>query len=128
MNIEQVLLAKAQQDEQDKLTTGQSAGVGAGIGMLAGVIGSDGQMDQEMMRRRMQGQSSPGRGIVKRMAGGLTGAILGGVLGAGTREILLKESPAARMLAKLQTGDISPADQQALQNILADTYSSTIGM
>ena len=128
MNIEQVLLAKAQQDEQDKLTTGQSAGVGAGIGMLAGLVGSDGPKDQEMMRRKMQGQSSPGRGIVQRMAGGLTGAILGGALGAGTREILLKESPAARMLAKLQTGDISPADQQALQNILADTYSSTIGM
>ena len=76
MNIEQVLLAKAAQDERDKLTTGQSAGVGAGIGMLAGLIGSDGQMDQEMFRRRMEGKSSPGRGIVKRMAGGLTGAIL----------------------------------------------------
>ena len=34
------------------------------------------------------------------MAGGLTGAILGGALGAGTREVLMNESPAARMLAK----------------------------
>ena len=64
-----------------------------------------------------------------RMAGGLTGAILGGALGAGARQAMVSESPAARMLAKVQTqGELSYADQQALENILADTYSNTLGM
>ena len=128
MRIEDVLLQKAIQDEQSKLTTPQSAGVGAGIGMLAGILGSDGKMDPEIMRARMNGQAKPGRGAAIRMAGGLTGAILGGALGAGTREILMNESPAARMLAKLQTGDLTASDQNALQNILADSYSNIIGM
>ena len=64
-----------------------------------------------------------------RMAGGLVGAILGGALGAGARQMMVQESPAARILAKVQTeGELSHADTQALQNILADTYSNTLGM
>ena len=64
-----------------------------------------------------------------RMAGGLVGAVLGGALGTGARQMMIAESPAARMLAKVQTtGELSYADQQALENILADTYSNTLGM
>ena len=38
-----------------------------------------------------------------RMAGGLVGAVLGGALGAGTaQQAMIQESPAARMLAKVQ--------------------------
>ena len=37
-----------------------------------------------------------------RMAGGLVGAILGGGLGAGARELMISESPAARLLARAQ--------------------------
>ena len=54
---------------------------------------------------------------------------LGGALGAGAQQAMIQESPAARMLAKVQTqGELSYADQQALENILADTYSNTLGM
>ena len=43
---------------------------------------------------------------------------------------MMKEnSPAANILAKLQVqGELNAVDQQALQSILADTYSNTLGM
>ena len=64
-----------------------------------------------------------------RMAGGLVGAVLGGALGAGAQQMMIKESPAARMLAKVQTtGELSYADQNALENILADAFSNTLSM
>ena len=60
-----------------------------------------------------------------RMAGGLTGMILGGGLGAGTAA-LMKESPAARLLGKIQAqgGDIDEADEIALSQMLGDIYSN----
>ena len=62
-----------------------------------------------------------------RMAGGLVGAILGGALGAGAREIMIAESPAARLLARAQVnGEMTAADEKMLEDILADTYSNTL--
>ena len=60
------------------------------------------------------------------MAGGLVGALVGGALGAGTAELVKRESPAARLIAKIQTqnGRLSPQDQQQLQQLLTDTYSN----
>ena len=66
-----------------------------------------------------------------RMAGGLVGAVLGGASWSWcSANAMIQESPAARMLAKGSdpTGELSYADQQALENILADTYSNTLGM
>jgi hypothetical protein len=64
-----------------------------------------------------------------RMAGGLVGAILGGALGVGAKQVMMQDNPAAELLAKLQVdGDLSPSDQQALQSVLADTYNNTLGM
>ena len=61
-----------------------------------------------------------------RMAGGLVGAVLGGALEPVQSQMMIAESPAARMLAKVQSqGELSYADQQCLENILADTYSNT---
>ena len=43
--------------------------------------------------------------------------------------MMQQNSPAANILAKLQVqGELNPRDQQALQSILADTYSNTLGM
>ena len=62
------------------------------------------------------------------MAGGLVGAILGGGLGAGTRQMMIQESPAAALLAKAQAqGDLGASDREMLQRILTDTYS-TMGL
>ena len=66
-----------------------------------------------------------------RAAGGLTGAILGGALGAGMASIMKSQSPAARLMGKLQAGgDIDEYDRQQLANELASIYNnpSKLGM
>ena len=57
------------------------------------------------------------------MAGGLVGAVLGGALGVGMREEMIRNSPEAAMLAKLQSGTYTVNDQAALEGMLANTYS-----
>ena len=121
VGIEDILLMRAQQDAADRPSTKDSAVLGAGIGGTAGIALGD------LYQRLTPGKNRFAPGM--RMAGGLVGAILGGALGAGTRELMVKQSPAANILAKLQTqGELSAVDQQALQGILADTYSNTLGM
>ena len=121
VGIEDILLMRAQQDAASRPSTGDSAILGAGIGGTAGIALGDLYQRLTPSKNRF----APGM----RMAGGLVGAILGGALGAGSRELMMKQSPAANMLAKLQTeGDLGAVDQQALQSILADTYSNTLGM
>jgi len=121
VGIEDILLARAQQEERDRISPQNAALLGAGIAGTAGITLGDAY-------QRLLPNKNPLRPGM-RMAGGLVGAILGGALGAGSRELMIKQSPAAAMLAKLQTeGDLSVNDQQALQSMLADTYSSTLGM
>ena len=121
VSIEDILLARAQQEERDRISPQNAALLGAGIGGTAGITLGD------VYQRLLPNKNPLKPGM--RMAGGLVGAVLGGALGAGSRELMIKQSPAAAMLAKLQTeGDLSVNDQQALQSMLADTYSSTLGM
>ena len=71
----------------------------------------------------ISGVLTPG-GPVKRMAGGLVGAILGGQLGNTIRQMAIQESPAGALLAKAQAqGELNDIDKRALQQVLADTYS-----
>ena len=71
----------------------------------------------------ISGVLTPG-GPVKRMAGGLVGAILGGQLGNTIRQMAMQKSPAGALLAKAQAqGELSDVDKAALQQVLADTYS-----
>jgi hypothetical protein len=59
------------------------------------------------------------------MAGGLVGAILGGGLGMGARQMMIQESPAANMLAKMQAqGTLNPLDRNQLQSVLKDIYNN----
>ena len=121
VSIEDVLLARAQQDELNRMSTGTAAVLGAGIAGTAGVTLGD--LYQRLLPSK--NRFKPGM----RMAGGLVGAVLGGALGAGTRQMAVQESPAANILAKLQaTGNLSVNDTQALQTILADTYNNTLAM
>ena len=62
------------------------------------------------------------------MAGGLVGAILGGALGAGVQQMAFSESPAARMLAKIQTQGRSCLHQklQQLDQRLGRTYNQIL--
>ena len=129
VSIEDILLARAQQDEASRPSAGQAAGVGAAGGALLGMMAGQPVHNAGVLINKMSGRKANPVKPGMRMAGGLVGAVLGGALGAGAQQMMIKESPAARMLAKVQTtGELSYADQQALENILADTYSNTLSM
>ena len=129
VSIEDILLARAQQDEASRPKLGVATSMGAAGGAALGVLaGQQAHAAGRLVNRVFNRTPNPVKPGM-RMAGGLVGAILGGALGAGTRQAMIQESPAARMLAKVQTqGELSYADSQQLENILADTYSNTLGM
>ena len=125
VSLEDILLARSQSDEREQ-ESNLSSILGAGLGGTAGIaLGEFGRRLTNTPVKEGFGRLKPG----VRMAGGLVGAILGGALGAGASQMMQQESPAARIMAKLQVdGDLSYSDKQALENILADTYSNTLGM
>ena len=130
VSIEDILLARARQDEGNQMSTGTGALIGAGLGATAGITMGD---LAERLRPQTQLSTMPTAGYRlkpgHRMAGGLVGMILGGALGSGAAQAMRQNSPAAELLAKLQTnGELTVADQTALQSVLADTYSNTLGM
>ena len=139
MDIEQLLLAKlAKEKEQTSAAPIIGAVTGAAVGGLAGQgahsIGNkiNDLKDhlaarQGLSRGRMQNLKSrvtPGN----RMAGGLVGMILGGALGAGTRQMMIDGSPTAAMLAKLQTSPegLSEQEMMQLEALLNDSYKDII--
>ena len=141
VSIEDILLAKAAQDEAERPSQNTAITAGAILGSLGGVAaGSVPQAASDAVGsgRRLVDRVLGGKGEKPvgsrlkpgyRMAGGLVGAILGGALGAGAREVMLNESPAARLLARIQsTGEMTASDEKMLEDILADTYSNTLGM
>ena len=130
VSIEDILLARSMADSDKQPDMGQGALIGAGLAGAAGIGYTD---LAARLRPQTQMDVMPPRGYRlkpgHRMAGGLVGAILGGALGAGTASMMKQNSPAADILAKLQVqGELNAVDQQALQSILADTYSNTLGM
>ena len=130
VSIEDILLARSMADSDKQTDMGQGALIGAGLAGAAGIGYTD---LAARLRPQTQMDVMPPRGYRlkpgHRMAGGLVGAILGGALGAGTASMMKQNSPAADILAKLQVqGELNSVDQQALQSILADTYSNTLGM
>ena len=127
VGIDDILLLKAQQDAENQIGPGTGATIGAIGGSAAGIT-----MGQ--IANRLRPQATPTNLGARlrpggRMAGGLVGLILGGGLGAGTAQAMRQNSPAAELLATLQTeGTLSPEEQMELKSILADTYSQTLGM
>ena len=138
ISIEEALLAKAQQDQQNQMGTFPATALGMGGGALLGAAA--GEVPHQLKDRLAEGQglvpvTKTGmqnvRASIKpgpRFAGGLVGAILGGALGAGARVAAMQDNPAATLLAKLQTeGSLTPSETQQLQSVLADTYSNITG-
>jgi hypothetical protein len=127
VGIEDILLMKAAQERQEKMSPQTGAILGAaavGAGGLA--IGDLAQrLNPTIVKGNFGARLQPGR----RFAGGLVGAVLGGALGAGVASSQRNYSPAAALLAKVQTqGELSAADQNALQAVLQDIYTNDIGM
>ena len=143
INLEDALLAKAQLDQQNQMGMSTAAllgsGAGALIGATAGAVPHSIGLQINKIKDRLEG----GQGLVRspmqkvktavrpgpRMAGGFVGALLGGGLGAAAQQAAMQNSPAAVLLAKLQTeGSLSPSETQQLQSVLADTYSNITGI
>ena len=104
-SIEDILYAKALADAEAQPGYAAPIGLGAAGGAIAGM-------------------SVPG-GFKKRMAGGLVGAIMGGGLGAGIRQVAVQESPAAAILARIQAqGEVTPLDRAQLQHVLKGIYNN----
>ncbi len=102
-SVEEILMAKAIADARDKPDPAVAMGTGSAIGAAAGLLGHP-------------------KG---RLAGGLVGAILGGGLGLGVRNMMVKESPAAAMLAKIQAGgNFDPMDRNQLEYVLKGIYNN----
>ena len=127
VSLEDILLMRSQQESQGD--SNLSSIIGAGVGGTAGI--TLGELSRRLNPTQQMIMPSSALGRVKpgvRMAGGLVGALLGGALGAGAAQAMKQESPAARLLAKLQIdGDLSYADKEALESVLTDTYSNVVG-
>ena len=122
-NIEDILLLKARQDALNNQDNGAAITAGALTGSLAGV--GLGHLHERLIpdsqMRITQSRLKPG----SRMAGGLVGGVLGGALGVGAKQMMIQESPAARLLAKIQTdGELTDSEAEELKQVLTNTYNS----
>ena len=91
-SIEDILYAKALAEAEGP-NLGTSVGVGAAGGALAGLI--PGSMFHSAGRgiNKVSGRQQNRFTTGSRFAGGLVGAILGGALGAGVRDTMIRSSP-----------------------------------
>lgn len=131
LSPEELLLFKAVQDEkerQDAIDQAQTLGSigGAVLGTVGGVIphglGNAINKLKGTKPKTIARSLKPGF----RMAGGLTGLILGGGLGAGMAAMMKKDSDAGQLLGKIQAqgGEMDEMDQMQLSKLLGDMYSN----
>ena len=122
-SIEDILMAKALADAESRPDPAVAMGGGAAAGGVLGVLG--GQVPHNIGNALTGAKPSLRPGF--RLAGGLFGAILGGGLGMGARQMMIQESPAANILAKMQAqGDLNPMDRSQLQSVLQDFYNNPV--
>ena len=135
LSAQEALMMQAAYDEQDRLQAQNTAGLlgAAGGGLMGAAAGSIPHKIGSAVNA-LKGNSATGMRAMKpgfRAAGGLAGAMVGGLLGAGVAGIMKSESPAARLMGKLQAGgDIDEYDRIQLANELASIYNnpSKLGM
>lgn len=120
--IEQELLNSIANKNNNVPSMGDSALLGAGVGAAIGAFRPT--SSDEIILARLQGKPTPGRGFMRRAAGGLTGAILGGMLGPGARQLAVQNNPTAGALARLQLGTATPTDMRIIEETLASNYNS----
>ena len=121
-SIEDILMYKIQEDAAAKPTVEQAVLTGAPIGALVGVAAGNTAHNIGRGINKIAGYTPPKFIPGNRMAGGLVGAIVGGALGAGVRNMAIQDSPAASLLAKAQMGQLTEEDQAKLEQVLTETY------
>ncbi len=129
LSAQEALMMQAAYDEQDRLQQQNTAGLlgAAGGGLMGAAAGTIPHSIGNAVNALKGTQKTPMRSIRPgfRAAGGLTGAILGGALGAGVASIMKSESPAARGMAQLQAGgDIDQYTLKQIEDELATVYNN----
>ena len=125
---QEALLFQAVRDEEAAQMQQQAAGLGgAAVGGLLGATAGTVPHNLGRALNSLRGvQRTPMRALKPgwRMAGGLTGMILGGGLGAGAAAVMKQESEAARLLGKIQAqgGQLDIVDETNLAQMLGDIY------
>ena len=131
LSPEELLLFKAVKDEQeyqDSLSQGGMVGGigGAALGTLVGTVPH--KLGNALNRLKSTQTKTIARSLKPgfRMAGGLTGLILGGGLGAGMAALMKKDSDAGQLLGKIQAqgGQLDEMDQMQLGKLLGEMYNS----
>ena len=143
LSLEEALLLKAAYEEKEKQEAISTAGIAGGIGgaALGAAAGSipnsignviNAGKDKLAASRGLAPKRSIGRALKPgfRMAGGLTGAILGGALGAGTAAVMKQNNRPAQLLGEIQAkgGALDPALEQELAQLLGELYTQQAGM
>ena len=131
LSPEELLLFKAVKDEQERQDAMDQAGMlggigGAALGALGGTVPH--KLGNALNRLKGTKPKTVARSLKPgfRMAGGLTGLILGGGLGAGMAAMMKKDSDAGQLLGKIQAqgGEMDEIDQMQLSRLLGDMYNS----
>ena len=131
LSPEELLLFQAvkdEQDRQDSMNQGGTVGAigGAALGALGGAVphtlGNALNKLKGTQTKTITRSLKPGF----RMAGGLTGMILGGGLGAGMAAMMKQGSPAGQLLGKIQAqgGQLDEIDELQLSQLLGEMYNS----
>jgi len=139
LSVQEALLMKAVQDEIEREEATQLGGalgatggalLGAGVGAVPHSLGNavNALKDKAAATRGMTPAKKPLRALKPgyRMAGGLTGLILGGGLGAGAAAMMKQDSEAARLLGKIQAqgGSVDKVDEIQLATLLGNMYQN----
>ena len=131
LSPEELLLFKAVKDEQDYQDSLSQAGMvggigGASLGALGGIVPH--KLGNALNKLKGTQTKTIARSLKPgfRMAGGLTGLILGGGLGAGMAALMKKDSDAGQLLGKIQAqgGQLDEMDQMQLSKLLGEMYNS----
>ena len=126
LSIQEALLlgaAKEEVEREQAINNAALAGAvgGAGIGVLGGQVPHLVGKGINALSGRKPNRLKAG----PRMAGGLTGLILGGGLGAGVAAVMKQNNEPAQLLGKIQArGELSPGDEMKLARLLGDIYSN----
>ena len=126
LTLQEALLFRAVQEEQENQQAMQAAGLlggtgGALLGKAVGVVPHQIGRGVNALRGREPNRLKPGF----RMAGGLTGAILGGALGAGAAA-MMKQDDAGKALGLVQAkaGQMNELERKEIARILGELYAN----